>query len=116
MAGGHRARRAGPQLAHPVGLDHGEQLRPVGREERDEEARPLGEADVGLQTGNTELEVGGCQHVEQALGHTEPKARTVLDRPARDAREAPFDGLDGVLRREELLDVGFAEIERHGAG
>ena len=88
----------------------------VGREQRDDEARPLGEPDIGLQAGDAELEVGGRHHVEQAIGQAEPEPRPVLDGAARHAGEAPLHRLDGVLRREELLDVGFAEIERHGAG
>ena len=62
------------------------------------------------------LEVGGRHHVEQAIGQAEPEPRPVLDDAARHAGEAALHRFDGVLRREELLDVGFAEIERHGAG
>ena len=113
---GDSARGARAQLADAVGFDHGQQLGPVGGEERHDEARALGEAPIGLEAGDPELEVGGGHHVQQAFGQAEPEARPVLDRPAGNAGEAALDGLDGVRRREELLDVGFAEIERHGAG
>ena len=48
----------------------------------------------------------------------EPEAVTglELDRAARHAAEARIDDLDGVGRTEELLDIGFAKEERHGAG
>ena len=81
-----------------------------------EEARALAEAHVGLEARDPELEIGRGQDVEQALGQAESEARAILDHTLRQAREAALHRLDGVLGREELLDVGFAEIEGHGAG
>jgi len=46
----------------------------------------------------------------------EPVPWLVLDDAPGDAREAGLHRLDGVGRGEELLDVGFAKVERHGAG
>ncbi len=36
--------------------------------------------------------------------------------PRGHAREAALDDLDGIGRAEQLLDVGFAKVERHWAG
>ena len=116
VPGGDRARRAGAELPEPIGLDQREQLGSVGGEERDDEARALREADVGLDPGAPELEVGGGHDVQPACLEPEPAARLQLDRPARHAREAGLHRLDGLGRAEELLDVGFAKEERHGAG
>ena len=116
VSGRDGARRTGAELSEAVGLDQREQLGAIGGEEREDEARPLREAGVGLHAGTVELEVGRCHHVQAPSLEPEPVARLVLHRSARDAREAPLDRLDGVRRAEELLDVGFAKVERHGAG
>ena len=110
-AGGARA-----ELAHTVGLDQRQKLRPVGGKQRDEEARALAEAHVGLEARDPELEIGRGQDMKQALGQADSEARAVLDHTLRQAREAALHRLDGVLGCQELLDVGFAEIEGHGAG
>jgi hypothetical protein len=54
--------------------------------------------------------------VQEAFVEAEPETRPPFDGPAREAAEAPLHRLDRVGRGEELLDVGFAEVERHGAG
>jgi hypothetical protein len=46
----------------------------------------------------------------------EPEPRPVLHRSASDALEASLDHLDRLGRAEELFDVGFSQVERHGAG
>jgi nitrite reductase/ring-hydroxylating ferredoxin subunit len=51
--------------------------------------------------------------VEASVLEPEAKARAVLDRVTREAREAPLDGLDRVGRREEGVHVGLAEVEGH---
>ena len=111
-----RAGSSGPQLAEPIGLDQGEQLGLVRGEERDHEPRALGKPDVGLDPGALELPVGGRHDVQPPGLQPEPAARLVLDDAPGDSREAGIHRLDGVGRSEELLDVGFAKVERHGAG
>jgi hypothetical protein len=115
MPGGDRARGAGAQLAQSLRFDEGEDLRPVDREERDHDARLAAEGRVRLQPGDAEVEVGGRHDVEDALVEPKPEPRPVLDPPLRDSLEAGFDGLHRVFRREQLVDVGFAQVEGHGA-
>jgi hypothetical protein len=116
VARGHGARRTRAELPEPVGLHERQELGSVGGEQRDDEARALGEACVGLQPRDAELEVGRCHDVQEALVEAEPEPRAALDRAAREAAEAPIHRLDGVRRGQKRLDVGFAKVERHGAG
>jgi hypothetical protein len=51
--------------------------------------------------------------MQEAAVETEPEARPVLDHPAREPREAALDRLDRVGGREQLLDVGLAQVEGH---
>ena len=84
--------------------------------EREDEARALRKAGVRLHPGPPQLQVRGGHHVQTPALEPDPVARLVLDGAPRDPREAALHGLDGVRRAEELLDVGFAKVERHGAG
>ena len=69
-----------------------------------------------MTPGALELPVGGRHDVQPPVLQPEPAARLVLDDAPGDAREAGLHRLDGVGRGEELVDVGFAKVERHGAG
>ena len=71
--------------------------------------------DVALVAGDAELEIDGREHVEEPVLDLEPKPRLVLDGAAGHPCEALLDGGDGVLGRQELLDVGFTEEQRHRA-
>jgi hypothetical protein len=113
---GNRTGCAGAEPTEVIGLDQGEQLGPVRSEEGDDEARAFGEAHVCLHARPAKLEVGGSHHVQAPVLQPEPKPRPILDRSAGEAPEAGLDDLDGLGRAEELLDVGFAQEERHGGG
>ncbi len=113
MARGDAARRAGAELAQPVGLDHRDQLRPAGVEEDDDEPRAVGEGRVRLDAGVAQLEVGGRHHGEPAALEPEPEAGPVLDGAAGEAPERPLDGGQRIGRRQERVHVRLGEVERH---
>ena len=106
------ARRAGPQLPEPVGLDHRDELRRLGVEEADDERRAVRGRRVELPAGEPELAVGSRHVRERALGQPEPAPRRDLDlarapsagstprrpRPRRPARAAPRRRLGQVER------------------
>ena len=115
-ARGHRACRSGAELAEPIGLDQREQLGAVGGEEREDEPSPLREAHIRLYSGAAKLEIGRGHHVQAPALEPDPAARLQLDHPARHPREAGVDDLDCISRAEKLLDVGFAQEERHRSG
>ena len=54
--------------------------------------------------------------MQEAAFEADSEAGTVLDAAASHACEALLDGRYGVGGREQLLDVGFAQIERHAGG
>jgi hypothetical protein len=54
--------------------------------------------------------------VQETLVESDPEAGTVLDDAAADPLEASLDRGDGVRGREQLLDVGFTQIEGHEGG
>ena len=114
MARRHAARRAGAELAQPVGLDQGEHLRAVGGEEHDHEASALPESRVRLHAGEPKLQIGRGQDVQETLRKPQTDSRSVVHLSTCQAREASLHGLDGVLRREQGLDVRLPKVERHG--
>ena len=111
----HGARRARPQLAQPVGLDEREQLRPVGGEQSDDETRAGAESRRTSSARRRPSSRSAAAITFSSPLQTEPETRPVLDGAARDPREARLDRLDGVAGREQLVDLGLAEVERHGA-
>ena len=114
---GDRARGAGAELAQPVGLDQREQLRPVRGEEREDVARALGEARVGLDAGALELEIGGGHDVQPAVARARGDSAARFSTAPRAMRaKQPSTASTASAGLQELLDVGFAEVERHGAG
>ena len=113
MPRGDGARGSSSPLAQPVGLDEREELGTVGSEQRHDELGALREADVRLEPGDPELEVRGGHDVQEAGLEPEPVARAVLDDATRNSPEAGLDRLDGVGRRQKLVDIGLAQVERH---
>jgi len=108
------ARGARAQLPQSVGLDQGQHLRLVRGEENDDEPGAFRQAHVALQPGDSQLEVGRRHDVQEPPGETDAKPRPVFREPGGQACEAPLDGLDGVLGREQLVDLRFPQVERHG--
>ena len=116
VPGRDAARRTGAQLAELVRLEHRDELRRVGAEEEDDEARAVAEARVDLRSRVAELEIGGGHDRERSFLEPEPVARPVLDAARRHAPEAGLDRLHCVGRREELGDVllGRGRAAHHG--
>jgi hypothetical protein len=113
MARGHGACGPRTPLAEAVGFDDREDFWAIGGEERDDEPGSVRKATVDLRPGDAELEVDGSQHVQGAAREGETVPRTVLDLAPREPLEARLDSLDRVLRRKQLLHVGFPQVERH---
>ena len=105
MLGRDRGGRTRAQLAELVGIDDGDELRPVGAKEENDEARTLAEAGVDLRPGVAELEIGRGHHGKRAVLEGKPVARPVLDRATRHPAEARLDRVDGRRRRQQLGDV-----------
>ena len=82
-------------------------------EEDDDEAGAVPKPDVGLQSGDAELGVRSGHHVHDSPLEADAKARAVVDVAAGDPRETAFHRLDRRGGREKLVDVGFAQEERH---
>ncbi len=108
------AGRTGAQLAELVRLDHGNELVRCGAEEQHDEVRAASTGRVDLRAGEAELEIRRGHHRERAVVEPEPVARPVLDRAGRQPPEARLDRVDGLVRRQQRIDVGLGEIERHG--
>src|SRR5213078_4219653 len=66
------ARRTGAQLPELVRLEHRDELRRVGTEEKDGEARSVAKARIDLGARVTELEIGGGHDRERSLLETQP--------------------------------------------
>jgi hypothetical protein len=62
---------------------------------------------------HAEIEVGRGKHVHEAGVEPEAEARTKLDPPGSHPPEAALHRLHRILRRKQLGNLGFAEIERH---
>ena len=113
VPGRDAARRTGAQLAELVRLEHRDELRGVGAEEEDDEARTLAEAGVDLRACVAELEVGGSHDGERTAFQPQAIPGPVLDAASRHPAEARLDRFHGVGRRQELGDVLLREIEGH---
>ena len=113
VTGRDAAGRAGPKLPEPIRLDDGDELRALRVEQADDERRAGRRRRVQLSAGEPELRVGGGHVCERALGEPEPPPRRDLDVAVGHAPEARLDRVDGELRRDQLGDVRFGEIERH---
>jgi hypothetical protein len=110
-----RTRRTRAQPAEPVRLEHGDELRPLGREEVDDECRSVVEAGVDLRACVAELEVRRRHVCQPPLAQLEPPARCDVHDARGHASEARFDSVDGIRRRQERFDVVFREEEGQAA-
>ncbi len=110
---GHARRRAGAELPELVGLDHRLEPRFLEREEHDDERCAHGCPRVRLQPRVPELAVDARHHRELAVVERQPFARPVVDRAARLPVERLLDGRERVGGREQLGDLGLAQVERH---
>ena len=113
VTGGHGARCPRAKLPEPVGLHEGENLGALSREEDDDEAGAVAEARIRLQPGDAEAAVGGRHQVEEARVERHAEAGPILDLAGGEAAEAALDRLDRGLDGYELVDLLFAQIERH---
>jgi hypothetical protein len=109
-----RARGARARLPQPVGLDQRQRLRPVRGEEDDDEPGAFREADIALQPGDTQLQVGRRHDVQKPPCETDAKAGPVFRAAGGQACEARLHGLDGGLWRKQLFNLRFPQVERHG--
>ena len=107
--------RPGPELPEPTGLDHRDERRRARVEEADDERRTVGSRGVELPTGEPELPVG-CRHVgERPFRQAQPAPRCDLDVTRRHPAKARLDGIERSGRRQQSCDVGFGQVQRHGA-
>ena len=107
------ARRTGTKLAELVRVEHRNQLRSVGTEEEDGEARAVAETGVDLRARVAELEVGGGHDGQRTALQPQAITGPVLDPPRGHTTKARLDRLHGVGRRQELGDILLREIEGH---
>ena len=113
MARGDATCRSGSQLSQPVGLDHGDELGALRVEDAHDERRAVRRRRIELPASETEPAVGGRHVRERALRQAKPAARRDLDLSRRHSLEARLDDIDRRARLDEVVDIGFAEIERH---
>ena len=107
------ARRTGPKLPEPIGLDHGDELRGLRVEQADDERRAVRRRRVELPAGEPEPAVRRGHVRERALGQSKPAPRGDLDLTRGHPPEARLDRLDRVGGRHERRDVGLRQIQRH---
>ena len=110
---GDGARGSGPESAEVVGLDHRDELRAIGREQRDDERRAFVKPRVCLDARVAELEVGRGHVRKTALLQFEPTPGGNVHSAGGHALKGGLDRLDRVRWGEQFLHVVLRQEDRH---
>jgi hypothetical protein len=112
---GHAAGCSGAALAKSVGLEDRCELAASYVEKRDRERRLPRDGGVRLHARVPEPAVDGRHDREGAGLQLESASRHVVDLARRHPAEAVLDDRHRLAGRDQALDVGFGQVERHAA-
>ena len=107
------ARRAGTQLAEPVGLDHRDERRRLRVEEADDEGRAVRRRRVQLPAGEPEPVSDAAMSASAPSGRRSRRRGAISTSPAAIRRKHASMASTASAGDDERRDVGLGEIERH---
>ena len=113
-AGRHPAGGAGAFLSQKVGFHHANQGAAFGFVEPEIELEPSPKDRVGLGTHVPESGQGSRHQVQRTLRKVQPASGNIFGLSRSEVVEGRFDRFQGNGHGEELLDVGFGQVEHWG--